>query len=162
MGDQLLFLKKPRFWGFFISTVIIYLVLNGIGDFPGFHLQAAPQTYQFDRFSQRTQTTILSIPSLDIASSTKKQQLASYYYWRGQYLEAISVWDSLLKSLTPIESIKIHLYLGVAYQEIGQMGRAIHHFRVAKEFYEAHPQTNQRQLTEVLIAMGQVLNDLGQ
>ena len=123
---------------------------------------ALPISYQLTRYDKRTQTKIVSIPSASLASSSKEQQLASYYYWQGKYQLAIDLWESLLKSLSPVESIKIHGYLGVAYQEIGQIGRAIHHFKVASEFYSTHPQTNQRQLTEVLIAMGQTLNELGQ
>ena len=162
MGDLFLFLKKSRFWMFFIFTVIIILVLHGISSFQDGPLQAASYSYQLTRYDKRTQTKIVSIPSASLASSSKEQQLASYYYWQGKYQLAIDLWESLLKSLTPVESIKIHGYLGVAYQEIGQIGRAIHHFKVASEFYSAHPHTNQRQLTEVLIAMGQTLNELGQ
>lgn len=191
MGALFLFLKKSRFWVFFIFTVVICLVLNERGNFQGFPLQAAPPPPDcsvklkslvatawergagckgglstaafFDPYEKRIQRTILSIPSSSIASSSQLEQLASYYYWQGKYQLAIDLWESLLKSLTPIESINIHRYLGVAYQEIGQMGRAIHHFKVASEFLEAHPsQTNQRQLSEVLIALGQTLNELGQ
>ena len=162
MGYLFLFLKKSRFWMFFIFTVIIILVLDGISSLQGTPLQAAPNSYQLTRYDKRTQTNIVSIPSASLPSSTKEQQLASYYYWQGKYQLAIDLWESLLKSLSPVESIKIHGYLGVAYQEIGKIGRAIHHFKVASEFYEAYPQTNQRQFTEVLIAMGQSLNELGQ
>ncbi|WP_107667087.1 CHAT domain-containing protein [Cyanothece sp. BG0011] len=115
------------------------------------------QTIEPTSYQQNTTVTISE------SNLSQDEQLALHYYWQGQYQEALAIWESLLQSSSPTKVAEIHRYLGVAYQDLGQMGRAISHFQEALSIYEAHPSTiEQRQLAEVLIAIGQTQNELGQ
>ncbi len=90
-------------------------------------------------------------------SNHRQEQLARHYYWQGEYLRAIDLWESLLKS-SPETSPDLHRYLGVAYRQIGRFSRSVSHFQQALPFYQQQPHS----LAEIFIEKARTLNELGQ
>ncbi|MGH2413390.1 MAG: tetratricopeptide repeat protein, partial [Microcystaceae cyanobacterium] len=95
--------------------------------------------------------------------SESLSERAASSYWQGQYQDAIAIWENLLKSASSEEAATIHRYLGVAYRQVGQLGRAIESLKQASQFYEqSHDETSRARLAEVLVERARTHNEMGQ
>ncbi|MGK7877610.1 MAG: CHAT domain-containing protein [Xenococcaceae cyanobacterium] len=73
------------------------------------------------------------------------------YYGSGQYKELIDLLESALLSESGAINPTAYRYLGAAYTQIGEFGKAIHSWEKAIEIYRSHPEPDSRRLEAALL-----------
>lgn len=99
-------------------------------------------------------------PSKAFSEQEVNFQQAQYYYQKGQYKEAITLWVDLLNSNSAIDQGVLNSYLGAAYNQIGNFRVAITHWQAAEKIYRDSKST--KQLAAVLVDQADAYNSLGQ
>jgi CHAT domain-containing protein len=104
----------------------------------------------------------LPLKAINVEPTFLKESQAYDFYWKGEFSEAIEIWERMLTSeQTKLAQAEIHSYLGLAYRQIQEFGRSVRHFQKSIEIYRQQPEQSQH-LARVLIEIAQTYNELGQ